>query len=365
MKKVLLIVALLTISLTLTFGQATVSGWGRGIFAIFVADGDPTAVSAVSWGPGGHRLGFTISGSSDNVGAQVDVNYDGGNVAGGDQTKIWVKPVEMLTISAGRAFDDTLRGNAGFCANNWYRYDFGIAGDDFVFERVGQGGVPANLIVAVAPVDGAYAYLGFGGAGIDLQGWMWAGEPAEPVLETMFKTGQYGAGYDIAGIGMIRAQYIGKGEYGIINAAFKLTMVEGLMVDIGGFIPTDSDLEGNLAKIALYGNYTMNTLTLHLAGNLTLPLEGGDLGYGAGLGVEYGVESVGGLTIQGDVRYDSLEVFGVGAFAKFSYSNGVFGIGAQVTNSSFADWTDPAVLVDKTDPDAIVFALPIRLEYWF
>lgn len=365
MKKVLLIVALLTLSLAFTYGQATVGGWGRGIFAplIFSPDGDPTAASMVSWGPGGTRIGFGINGGSDNVGFRADVIVDNGAVGVGDAQMIWVKPVEMLTISVGSLFDDTLRGNAGFVANNWLRYDFAMAGDDYTFGRVGYGG-NANFEVALAPVDGAYVYVAFGaGGGLNLQGWMdW--DPATDagnVVETMFKTGQYGGGYDIAGVGVLRAQYIGQGDAGLINAAFKLTMVEGLMVDLGGWIPTDSDVAGYVAKIALYGSYTMDTLVLHLAGDVTLPLEGGDLGYGAALGVEYGLE--GGLTVQGDFRYDSSEVFGVGAFAKWSYSNGIFGLGVELTNGSFANWgTD---LVDKGAADDIVFAIPIRLEYWF
>jgi hypothetical protein len=385
MKKVLLIVALLTISLTsLTFAQATVGGWGRGIFVpVISADGDPTSVSAVSWGPGGTRVGFTISGSSDNVGMQADVLVDNGAVAIGDQQKIWVKPIEMLTITVGNAMDDTLRGNGGFVANNWLRYDFDMAGDDYVFTRVGgkDGADPANVIVAVTPVDGAFVYLAFGGhGGLDLQGWIWGGPPVldQPVLTTMFTTGQYGAGYDIAGIGVIRAQYIGMMptvaadpvDWGIINAAFKLTMVEGLMVDIGVEIPTDSDqngpLGGETAAVALYTTYTMDTIMAHLAVDVTMSEEdfvGEDntLVWNVGVGVEYGLEN--GPTIQGDVRYGSNEKFGGGVFAKWSYSNGIFGIGAQLTNSSFANWG--SAMVDKTDDEAIVFAIPIRLEYWF
>ena len=307
MKKVLLIVALLTISLTLTFGQAAVGGWGRGIFVpVIVADGDPTAVSAVSWGPGGTRIGFTISGSSDNVGMQADVLVDNGAVGVGDQQKIWVKPIEMLTLSVGRAFDDTLRGNGGFVANNWFRYEAAMAGDDYVFARVGVGD-PVNFCASVTPADGAYVYLAFGGNDqLDLQGWIWGGPPVadEPVVTTMFKTGQYGAGYDIPGIGMIRAQFVGAysatdDPNGFINAAFKLTMVEGLMLDLGAFIPMDGSNQGivmdNLhpalgaagttAVIALYGNYVMDTLTLHLAADIGL-VEEGDPMWKAGVGVE-------------------------------------------------------------------------------
>jgi len=377
MKKVLLIVALLTLSLAFTYGQATVGGWGRGIFVplIFSPDGDPTAASMVSWGPGGTRVGFGINGGSDNVGFRADVIVDNGAVGVGDAQMIWVKPIEMLTISVGSLFDDTLRGNGGFVANNWLRYDFAMAGDDYTFGRVGYGG-NVNFEVSLAPVDGAYMYVGLGGrGGIDLQGYMWGYDddddpdtpnvPYDAPLELMFKGGQYGAGYDIAGIGVIRAQYLGAGDMGTINAAFKLTMVEGLMLDLGAFIDTDSEATGRIATIALYGNYVMDTLTLHLAADMTLPeADGADMPIGLGLGVEYGLE--GGLTIQGDVRLSLVgddTAFAGGAFAKWSYSNGIFGLGLELTNSSFANWG--SFLVDKGAADDIVFAIPIRLEYWF
>jgi hypothetical protein len=377
MKKLLLIVVLLTISLTLTFAQATVGGWGRGIFVpLIIADGDPTAASMVTWGPGGTRMGFTVSGKSDNVGVQMDIVVDNGNVNVGDQQKIWVKPIEMLTLSVGRVFDDPLRGSAAFVAYDFLRYD-SMVGDGLIFGRVGEMG-QVNFEVALTPVDGAFIFAAFGGnGGIDLQNWMWAG--GEEIMMTMLKQGQYGAGYDIPGIGLIRAQFFGRPTaidepWGLINAAFKLTMVQGLMVDIGGAFPTDSDQAGGMqAGAALYAKYTMNTITLHVVGDMAMYDEavvGADntLAFGAGLGVEYGM--AGGLSLQGDFRYRNEQAsgwadgeIGVGAFAKISYSNGVFGVGLQATNGNFANWG--SALVDKTDPAAMVIAIPIRLEYWF
>jgi opacity protein-like surface antigen len=365
MKKLLLVVALLTISLTLTFAQASVSGWGRGLFVIAGGGDDIMAINRVSWG-GAPRIGFTVSGSSDNVGAQLDFVGDGGSVGAGDQQKIWVKPIEMLTITVGRAFDDTLRGSASFCAYNWLRPD-GITGDDAVFLRVCDqfGYAGTNVIVALDPAPGAHVYASFGG----ILG-------SSGTFADVAKLGQYGAGYDIPGIGLVRAQYIGRSAgdedldiaaWGHINAAFKLTMIEGLMLDIGGFIPTDSDQAGSVATISLYGNYTMDTITLHLSGDITLfdSEVSEDPAFGVGLGAEYGLAD--GPTLQADVRYrnnvaagnEDGHISGLLA-AKWSYSNGIFGVGFQVTNQNFAGGD-----VVKNDPADIVFALPIRLEYWF
>jgi hypothetical protein len=373
MKKLLLLVVLLTISLTLTYGQAAVGGWGRGIFVpVIAADGELTSGSLVSWGPGGTRVGFTISGSSDNVGAQADILMDNGSVSVGDQQKIWVKPIEMLTLTVGSFFDDTLRGSASFCAYNWFRYD-SMVGDGLIFYRVGELG-QVNFEVSVAPMDGVTIFAAMGGnGGIDLQNWMWGTPPETPMMD-MIMQGQYGAGYDIAGIGLVRAQFIGQPSAtddanGLINAAFKLTMVEGLLLDIGAILPIDSEQDGRTAAIALYANYVMNTLTLHLSGDFTLyDAEDADPGIGAALGVEYGLEN--GPTIQGDFRYRNNVAsgwedgeIGVMAGAKFSYSNGIFGIGVQLTNGNFANWG--SALIYKEDPTAMVFAIPIRLEYWF
>jgi hypothetical protein len=389
MKKVLLLVMILTISLTtLTFGQAAVSGWGRGVFVpVAVADGDVKSLLQASWG-GPNRLGFTISGSSDNIGAMVDMIYDGGEVAVGDQFKAWVKPIEMLTISIGQIFDDTLRGSSSFCAYNWVRPS-NIVGDDLTFMRIGRSN-GANVVVAAAPVDGAYVYVALGTV---VPGWWnfaWGNwtmnlfSPDASITRTdtmalMLEEGQYGAGYDIPGIGVIRAQFLGQVSdyddpepWGLINAAFKLTMVEGLAVDLGAYIPTNSDLNGGqIAQVCIGGNYVMDTLTLHLAGVVDLYDEDisgiADPGFSVGLGVEYGLD--GGLTVQGDVRFsnnifaysnpDEDSQIDAGLFAKWSYSNGLWGVGIQMSTNNFTTG------VIKEDPTAMAIVIPIRVEYWF
>jgi len=366
MKKLLLIVVLLTITLTFTFAQASVGGWGRGVFVpVAMADNDPQSVVMASWGPWGMRTGFTVSGSSDNVGMVIDITADNGGVGAGDQQKIWVKPHEMITLAVGRIFDDTLRGSGPFCMYNWVRLG-SMNGDDLVFGRVGVKG-QANAEIAIAPAPGAYIYAAFGAS--DPYGWDPFNIQSVVNLMDMLAYGQYGAGYDIAGIGMIRAQYLGiadvanagAGAHGVIQAAFKVTAVEGLIADIGVHYNYDPDENVDATiNIPLYVMYTMNTLTLHVAANFQLA-EVADPSYKVGLGVEYGLSA--GPTIQGDVRYQSdgaTNVFGAGAFAKFSYSNGIFGIGAEVTNGNFAGG-----IVTKTDSEAITFCIPIRLEYWF
>jgi len=87
--------------------EVKMGAWGRGFFIPFYSDGenDAQTFDAVSWGANSPRIGVTISGSSDNVGFQIDMNGDNG-IGAHDQQKIWAKPFNMLTVTIGRAYDD-------------------------------------------------------------------------------------------------------------------------------------------------------------------------------------------------------------------------------------------------------------------
>jgi hypothetical protein len=376
MKKAVLIILALAIIAGLAFAEEAagikVGAWGRAIFVPAMgADGEATSALMTSWGPGGARIGMTISGSSENVGFQVDFNGDNGTINAGDQQKIWVKPISMLTVQAGRIFDDTLRGNGTFGAWDWLRYSV-IDGEDLTFVRVGLsgGGPQANFEVSIAPVEGAYIFAALGRN--DLM------TPPHLTKDVFMQEGQYGAGYTIANIGTIRAQYITMPtaideNWGLLNAAFKVTALPGLMVDLGGAIPTDSEQAGGLtAMVALYANYTMAALTAHVLGTLTMYDEDisgiADPAMSAGVGIDYNLD--GGIGINADFRWANDIKSGltdgmIGGMigVKKGFSNGLIGIALEITTAYFADWT--GALLDKTDPAAMAWAIPIRLEYWF
>jgi hypothetical protein len=376
MKKAVLVLAALVVFTTFTFAQASVGAWGRGLFVPAAGGDDITMGNTASWGAN-PRIGLTVSGTSDNIGFQVDILGDpNASIGPGDQQKLWAKLFDMLTIQIGNIFDDTLRGNACFGAWDWQRYDQ-IDGEDAIFVRVctvGTTYIPANTVISLAPVEGAYIFAGLGFLNGDQ-------DPINPgdnkaLLEDLLPLGQYGAGYTIEGIGQIRAQFIGlpsmtDDDWGIINAAFKLTMVEGLMVDLGAGIPTDSDQAGGLlATIAVYANYAMDALTLHVYGDVSLydeDIVGEDdtLGFTIAGGVDYNME--GGIGINADVRYknDVQSGYDDGMFAamagvKLGFSNGLAGIGIEVTSGNFA-----GLGIVKGDPSDIAFCIPIRVEYWF
>lgn len=371
MKKAILLIAVLILVGSFVFAQdagVKIGAWGRGIFTVVQsANPDPISQAMVSWGSPKARIGATISGNSANAGFQIDFNTDGtaldlvalgapagtpsvdlpGSLSFGDQQKIWIKPIDMITIQLGRSIhDNTLRGDAGaYGAFNWLRYST-HSGEDNVFARV-----RAQFELSAAPIEGLYAYIAF--------------NPLEGGVKTedMFKTGVYGAGYTIPNIGVVRAQYQGRGDNGTINAAFKLTAVQNLTVDVGGFIPTDTDVTP--IKAAAQVNYNLDVLKLMANGNFVIPSVG-DVAMEIGVGAEYGLGD--GLAVQGDVRYaneasvdpvtanDGM-VAGMVGITK-GFSNGVIGLGVEISTTNFAG--TPAQTAD-----AIAWAIPLRLEYWF
>jgi hypothetical protein len=380
MKKAVLLIAALVVFGSLAFGQATVGAWGRGLFVVKGGGGDKSDILAsanASWG-GSPRVGMTISGTSDNVGFQADFNVDAGNggtVGVGDNAKIWVKPIDMVTVQIGQFFDDTLRGNAVFGAWNWLRYDQ-IDGEDAIFGRVGITN-QTNFEIAVAPVEGAYIFAALG----NIKG-------ANQKVQAAADMGQYGAGYTIEGIGQIRIQYVGEDNYtsaghtGYINGAFKLTMIDGLTVDVGAYYWMEDDATPNMFKIALYASYVMDALTIHVYGNVNFMDKEDMDAIGSGLdalgftiagGLDYSLE--GGIGVNADIRYRNNVNTGInaaytdynypdGVFSGMiavskSFSNGLIGVGVEVTTGNVADGAT------KTDAKAIVFAVPIRLEYSF
>jgi len=296
MKKVLVALVLILVASTVSAAEVSVGAWGRGFFVPYYSDGasDAKMLDAVSWGTA-PRVGMTIAGNSDNVGFQVDFNGDNGSINPGDQQKIWVKPMDMLTVSIGRAYDDTLRGNGTFGSFDWLRISW--TGEDFTFARVsthdsGVGNGGQGAIFALDPMKELHLVV----AAKSLNGnWGANGDAAQLTAADAAKNMQVGGGYTINGIGMIRGQYIGRfqpkvdeivavdddpatadvdetveGVDGVaesdnsaVNVAFKLTAVQNLYADLGFWYATKKDDAGYAMKVPVYVNYTMGALGVH------------------------------------------------------------------------------------------------------
>jgi hypothetical protein len=364
MKKVALSLLALAVFSALAFADdvkpaITWGAWGRGFFNAVVTGGkDGTGAAntqtglATSWG-GQPRVGWSLLGNSANVGFEIDGNFDY-NAAGAtsfglsDQEKIWVKPIDGLTLTIGRAYDDTLRGNISYGSWNWIRIN-GVSDEDNTFVRVdtGRGGAGTGGFLASYGVGDFYIYAAENSI-----------IPAAD-LQTTFKRTQEGFGYTIKDIGTIRAQLVGSakgdsvlatGGWGgaaasdlqVINAAFKVVAVKNLYVDVGAFIPTTSDA-GYQAIVNAYANYTIDKATIHASVGYLSP-KTGDAPIKGGVGLDYGFD--GGIGLNADVRYTSKTASGVqDANTSFllgvtkGFSNGLVGIGIQYsTYATMATW---------------------------
>jgi hypothetical protein len=367
MKKIVSTFAFALLVGGLTFAEdaaVKIGAWGRGLFIPVITGGqiageDATAsVLGVSWG-GVPRVGFTVSGTSDAVGFQADINADNdavlGKVSLGDQQKIWIKPMDGVLIQLGQAYDDTLRGNGTFGSFDWVRIGAGWAGEDLTFARL-----DTNKGFEVSYTNGDLflfaAARNLGGA------------TAVSLNDSLLASTQEGLGYTIKDIGQIRVQALGHPEgafdaYQQVQAAFKLTAVQNLYADVGIDYPTDADAAGYKTAISAYANYTVDKAKLHLLVQYGIPTEGSDSPIQGGLGVDYGLD--GGLALSADLRYqnkfaagndDGLTNVFVGITKGFS--NGLIGIGVQYATilSAFG----------VSNPDANGgLLLPIRAEYWF
>jgi hypothetical protein len=391
-----------------------VSAWGRTIFSPVVSNdgGEKHPTTGASWGGNGGRIGWTIKGSSANVGFQVDMNCDGGEIGFQDQQKVWAKPVDFLTVEIGPSiFYETLRGDAAFGAWNWMRYS-DLDDEDAIFVRGKAGGGDQNGIRqnssgiqggwdrengiyagSIIHVDhkGFHAFASLDqsyGSLIQEETSEGAGDEVREQYTTadMFKRGQYGAGYEIPGVGLIRAQYIGKAylknstddkltNYGIINAALKLDkIVDNFYIDLGYFKPTEEqkkteDGEGYEAYNG-YMKYAAGSVTVH--GTVQTKLDkldsDGEEGTAIHAGIGVDVSLPYSLAITTDLRWfnnnwnaqadgdDTIAcMFGISR----GFSNGKIGIGIEYTSNSFQ--TDAT----KENSDDAMWSVPVVVEYGF
>jgi len=396
MKKALAILMVLALVASAVTAEVTVGAWGRGIFLpVYDNADDTTTDTGPSWGGWGgdtSRIGFTINGVSDNVGFQIDANVDGGAPGLGDVQKIWVKPMDMITVSMGNIFDDTLRGNAAFGSFNWYRALGNGDGEDVTFSRIGINRTVEGFEVAVKPTDAIYAAIYF----YDLD---------KNLTENLFSNMQVAFGYKIDGVGQIKAQVMTKATYETvatggfgysdadndpataptwgpivttattrdkddmqttIEVAFNYVGVENLFVEAGFAMATNDDIPTTISfngvsgqaeswkKVALYAKYNMAPMTIHFSSiNQMFKAIDTEVLYKVIAGLDYDIGD--GVGVEADVSYTGVtidDVDGIVTFfagAKKGFSNGVIGAGVQVLN-------------DGSDTS---FGIPVRMEYWF
>jgi hypothetical protein len=280
--------------------------WGRASWSPMVIQGGPDkdtedpndtttnlgVGSGPAWDDLGAAVGFEVKGQNTDgtlgfaAKLRVDVNpAKNGSEAvwyPNDKTaNVWAKPFSMLTLRAGLYQIDDLRGKIGgtnenFVIGNW-------SGDeDDIFTRFETGAFGMHL--KLEPIENLQVHASVG-VNDNLK------QTSANAIGDIYSTGQYGVGYNIPNLLFIRAQFIGgkqnKGDYiypnkaqywNQIQAAFQVTAVENLSLDLGVAIPLQikgkAD-DGNLNysalaseddtyqapfKIALGAKYTMGDL---------------------------------------------------------------------------------------------------------
>ena len=293
MKKIVGTIAAIALAASSAFAGANFGmGFNRGFFTPFAWDGEAKADISTSWG-NAPRIGASFSAASEDVGVVADVKFDGGNVAVNDNAYIWVKPASWLKVQIGQSFDDTLRGNACFGTWDWLRPG-NILGEDLTFVRVcknpldGAWAPVEGAIVMLDPIEGLHVSAAFNITGYNAQTW-----------ENVAKKIQVQAGYTIPDVMQIKAQWIGNGDNGVINAAVALKAVEGMTLDVGAFIPVE---DASKTTIAAFWGMGFDAVSVNVNAQVKLAKDDTqttDVAAGAGLGVDLG----NGLSCGADVRY--------------------------------------------------------------
>jgi hypothetical protein len=423
---------------------------------------DPLGSTYTAVGKGGGK-GFEhelyLRGDLDYVGFQLGLTFDGEaqnntppmswyNDLG---AAIWVKPLgnEWLKVTGGTFIDETLRGKIGEVNGGFEEFVLpGARGKDDIFTGFGKYGTHENVnnlgfMLSSVPLEGLFIGVRVNAAAL--------ADPPKARASDVYKYLQIGAGYEIAEIGHARLQYfggyLGKQSYstlqkyiddkGIdytgtgdpfsaqsgldrrlnptnwhspparIEAAFALTAVEDLLVDVGFkcwipvttggkvYFPT-ADYDDPYVKswggmaISAAAIYTMDDLSVtgrvdstfgsykRLSENdksvygdtsqnkLTLDVRlvpSYNLGF-AKVGLDFGYAILNGNDIDanGD-PYDPSKAkskWGIGGFISKGFSNGYIKGGVTYTHPLIFDNKD-----QKAHDQENMIQIPIILEYSF
>ena len=329
MKKIVGTIAAIALAASSAFAGANFGmGFNRGFFTPFAWDGEAKADISTSWG-NAPRIGASFSAASEDVGVVADVKFDNGQVHVNDNAYIWVKPASWLKIQIGQSFDDTLRGNACFGTWDWLRPG-NILGEDLTFTRVCNNplsGAYAPLegaIVMLDPIEGLHVSAGLKITGYSAQTW-----------ENVAKNIQVQAGYTIPDVMQIKAQWIGNGDNGVINAAVALKAVEGMTLDVGAFYNTASTAAQPVTISAFWG-MGFDALSVNVnakvdlakdADNATKVAAGAGVGYDLGNGLSCGADVRYSQDFQKDVNNDPAIAFA--AWLDKGIANGTLGVAVQ------------------------------------
>ena len=392
----------------------------------------PGAVSyagaGVTWG--GHRIrsDFRINGNAEFVGFQIQLSGEDASI--NDNQYIWAKPFsnDILKLYVGHFDVDNLRGKI---ATDTGFEDFVLnpMNEDVIFHRFRAGGgdpnnapnAPNGFMLSSAPIEGLF--IGFRVNGSLFDNW---GNGHKTLAGDAYRFMQAGFGYEIADIGHLRAQFIGgwfgkldwekiykamgkhsyeiepslDGDTARIEAAFALTAIDNLLIDLGlKFWLPISDKDGyykasNGINVALGARYrmeafqvvahinsgfagythdynenggkkaaddkSMNPLTLAVNLIPTYDLDFATLGLSLGMKMKGNGFDVEGKGPEKDEYKTNTSQFGFGGFIQKGLGSGNVKFGLAYKTAEIARKGDK-----KGANGSGVFTIPVILEYAF
>jgi len=352
---ILLVMALIAVTAYAQDAGIKLGGWGRSgvelVKGSSAAGVDPVVAMFPQWANGA-RVGFNVNGNSANVGFNMNVDNNAGSIGIGDQAKIWVQPHAMVKVELGKIQCDVLRGKFG-SFNVW---SSDVAGEDDLFARFYPGSGGAGVMISITPADGLFLGAGFNGRGDgDYDGNSFDSDDANDyaTLQDTYSAIQVGAGYKIAGVGQVRAQYVGSAvtDGGRAELAFQYNGMAGLNVDVGTKIAfaANSSIPVNLA-----GSYSAGALgaSLRFKGVFG-EAAGSPLNMGVNATITYALAAPlsAGLNITWKSEGMGNSIY-FAPFVRMGLAQGYTGIGFTFQQSLATGGSS-------------TYAIPLYVEYWF
>jgi hypothetical protein len=351
----------------------TVGGWGRLAFVPATATnttnpdstGTVTTATLPSWAgaaPYFGRVGVNFNGNSENIGFSLNLDSNGNTFGVGDQAKAWVNIGNIVKIELGKVQVDHFRGTVsdqGITEVN----SFGP--EDSVFQRLYP---TEGMALEITPVDGLFIAAALDANQKDSAG--------NVTAAATFSAIQVQAGYTIKDIGMIRAQYIGAGNTTSsgsatwIQAAFQLTAVKGLDVDLGAKFNINGNVKAQTA-VTLAATYGTGGLGLKLVAQGKFGDTGTVTGSTIGAFLDANYNITGPLTIGAQVSFNttsattnlgSVAVAGTG-FEIYPYVKMGYGQGYGIIGFHYS--TNSGTVGGGTASTSSTWSIPIGVEYWF
>ncbi|MCL2270338.1 MAG: hypothetical protein FWC24_03235, partial [Treponema sp.] len=261
------------------------------------------------------RTDFRINGNSDFVGFAIASNGEGGDLGSHEVgAYIWAKPFgsDILKLTVGKFIEDNLRGKIGNLDGGFSNFVLATPEEDAIFQRFASGsdnstylGASNGFMLSTAPIDGLFL-----GAMVNANLFKdWEGAGSGDFVQDAYRFMQIGAGYNIEGIGHIRAQWIG-GFFGTLDSKALEDLKKNGYVDPYGYpdwcYGEDGELQGwvnsthlvhkNARIEAAFALTAVDNLLIDLGAKFWLPIEYKDLykvsnGVDVSLGANFRMEA--------------------------------------------------------------------------